>query len=144
MLDFSAFQHSPAFNKDNYDLGHTVEIELLPVLQSFFNDPMIQLCPEGYTFDYAGIDKLIELKSRSYTKDHFSDTMIGVNKIESARHHYITKNSNVYFVFKFLDGTYYWKYDPATILRKHPAVYGVHYFIPVEELCLIDISGSIL
>ena len=93
------------FNKD-YNIGLKYEIALLPILKSFFNDITIHQLDRFNTFDYKGENKYIELKVRNCSHNKYETTMMGLNKIEKAR--FIKEE--VFFVFKFTDGLYYYKF----------------------------------
>ena len=130
--NFENFKNSVKFNKERYDLGIKAEIEQLTTLQQFFKDDTIIPLPEGSHFDFEGNNLLIELKSRRCNRLTFCDTAIGVQKILYAKE----CHENVYFVFQFNNGLYYWKYDPTVELRMGViSSSGIpHWFIPVEKL----------
>jgi hypothetical protein len=125
---FETFRNSDKFNKENYEFGVKQEIELLRSLQFHFHDNSIERLPEGHSFDYQGKNKIIELKTRRYEKSDFYDTAINLSKIEFSRN---MTEKDVYFVFKFTDGVYFWKYDKTIKLRKGYLFGKEHYFIPV-------------
>jgi hypothetical protein len=60
-------------------------------------------------FDYNNRAKTIyvELKSRRIRHDEYSTALIGLNKIEAC----INPDVDYYFVYNYLDGIYYIKYD---------------------------------
>ena len=133
--NFENIKKSVRFNKDLYEYGREQERKVIDTLKVFFNDVGIIDLPEGYTFDFIGNNKLIELKSRQNNRLQYSDTAIGMNKIKEAKNY----TGEVFFVFKFLDGLYYWKYDPMVKLRKGYINITLHYFIPVDALMPIII-----
>ena len=94
------------FKKD-YTFGIQKEIELLPKLKTFFNDDSIIQLDKKNIFDFKGNNKYIELKSRNCNYDKYPKTMIGYNKIKKASE----INEDVYYIFNFIDGIYYFKYD---------------------------------
>jgi hypothetical protein len=104
------------FKKD-YEFGKQNEINLLCHLQKYFNDDKIELLENYSTFDYKGTNKFIELKSRNNTYSKYSSTMIGTNKIKDAAI-YHNNGYDVFFIFNFTDGIYYWKYTPNNNLIK--------------------------
>ena len=130
--NFENFKNSVKFNKERYDLGIKAEKEQLTTLRQFFKDYTILALPDGSHFDFVGNDLLIELKSRRCNRLTYSDTAIGVQKILYAKQ----CHENVYFVFQFNNGLYYWKYDPTVELRMGViSTSGIpHWFIPVEKL----------
>ena len=105
--------------KVDLSFGYSSEINLLDTFKRFFNDETLERSKDTSSiFDYEGDNILIELKTRTNTKDKYPDTMIGLNKIKKANT-LMKKNLElqVYFVFAFTDGLYYWKYDPKVNLR---------------------------
>ena len=125
------------FKKD-YSFGLQKEVELLPILRKFFNDDTIIQLDRHNVFDYKGDNKYIELKSRNSNYNRYQTTMIGYNKIKKA----LELNEDVYFVFNFRDGLYYYKFDRDKELeikqggrfdRGIPEIKD-YYFIPIEIL----------
>ena len=64
-----------------------------------------------FVFDYVSNECYVELKSRRNKLNTYPDTMVGVNKLDYAE----TADRPVYFVFSFIDGLYYWKYNKEDI-----------------------------
>jgi hypothetical protein len=64
-----------------------------------------------FVFDYVSPECYVELKSRRNKLNTYPDTMVGKNKIDFAE----TADRPVYFVFSFIDGMYYWKYNQEDI-----------------------------
>ena len=125
------------FKKD-YTFGIKKEIELLPRIRTFFNDETITQLDRLNVFDYKGDNKYIELKSRNNNYNKYPTTMIGYNKIKKA----LELNEDVYFIFNFTDGLYYYKFDRDKELeikhggrrdRGRPEIKD-YYFIPIEIL----------
>ena len=135
-FNFETFRKTKNFNNETYDLGIKIEKELLPILKTYFKDPLIHSLPEGDVFDFKGERKVIELKSRTNFSYSFKDTAIGLNKIRAAR----KAGCDVYFVFKFVDQIMYWKYDPSVVLREGLVFNVSHCFIPVIILTRIYIT----
>ena len=94
------------FLKD-FEFGNLRELEVLPILKTFFNDDTIIKLDKHNVFDFKGDNKYIELKSRHNRYNKYPTTMIGLNKIMKAS----TLDEYVYFFFCFDDGLYYWLYD---------------------------------
>ena len=124
-------------------VGIASEVNHLNILKTFFNDGTLERTKDKFEFDYIGVDILIELKTRTNSKDKYEDTMIGSNKIKKAKK-LMKENTKlvVYFVFAFTDGLYYWKYDPLFNLktqiggrndRGRPEM-KLYAYIPVVEL----------
>lgn len=139
MLNFETFRKTDKFNEKNYQFGVTQEIKLLNTLRIFFRDNAIQRLPEGNAFDYFGNNKIIELKTRRYKRLAFKDTCIPKNKIDYAN--YMTEK-DVFFIFNFIDGIYFWKYDRKLELRRDFIFDKEHLFIPV--VLLKKISDTII
>jgi len=125
------------FKKD-YSFGVQKEVELLPILRKFFSDETIIQLDRHNIFDYKGDNKYIELKSRNNSYNKYPTTMIGYNKIKKA----LEVDEEVYFVFNFTDGVYYYQFDRDKELeikqagrndRGRPEIKD-YYFIPIEIL----------
>jgi len=97
--------------ESEYEIGHKVEVELEKLMFDTFG--VIRNQNKYAAFDYESNDALVELKNRRCFSYSFKDLMMNHSKIELAK---IT-NKHCYFVFKFIDGIYYWKYDPNVELR---------------------------
>ena len=95
----------------DFELGSQSEINLLKVIQIFFDDISIVRSLDRYAnFDYTNNrDILIELKTRSNQYNKYEDTLINVVKINKAK--LLCKTQNIYFFFYFIDGLYFWKYN---------------------------------
>ena len=93
--------------KEDYMFGLKKEIELLPTIRKFFNDETIIKLDDYNIFDFKGDNKYIELKSRNCNYNKYPTTMIGYNKIKKA----LELNEDIYFIFNFTDGIYYFKFD---------------------------------
>ena len=128
-------KNSPKFNKVRYELGRVAEMEVIGTLQEYFADSSICELPEGNQFYFQGSNKKFEIKSRSVYRLTYDDTAIGVGKIQTSK--LMFGIEDLYYVFKFVNGLFYWKYDPATDLRLC-SLHGIqHYFIPVLNLIKI-------
>lgn len=53
---------------------------------------------------------VVEVKSRTIKHNTYNTVMMGWNKYIKARQ-YITREYNVYFVFEYIDGIYFYKYN---------------------------------
>jgi hypothetical protein len=96
------------FNSD-YLVGRASEEKYLPSLQKALNDNSLTHTKyKSDIFDYKGENKYAELKTRTFEKNKYPDTMVGLNKIEYAKQN---PDTEFYFVFAFTDGLYYWKYN---------------------------------
>jgi len=127
------------FKKVNdYNFGINKEIQLLPTIRDYLKDNTIYKLENSNAFDFKGDNKYIELKSRNNNYNRYQTTMIGYNKIKKA----LELNEDVYFVFNFTDGLYYYKFDRDKELeikqggrfdRGIPEIKD-YYFIPIEIL----------
>ena len=127
------------FKKINdYNYGINKELQLLPTIKQFLNDNTIYKLENSNEFDFKGDNKYIELKSRNNNYNKYPTTMIGYNKIKKA----LELNEDVYFIFNFTDGIYYYKFDRDKELeikqggrrdRGRPEIKD-YYFIPIEIL----------
>ena len=97
--------------QSEYKFGNKAEIELEKLMFDTFG--VIRNQNKYEVFDYESNTTLVELKTRRCYSYSFKDIMMNHSKIELAR---IT-TKNCYFVFKFVDGIYYWKYDKEVELR---------------------------
>ena len=94
-----------------YSYGHASEIQLADLMLKTFD--VIPSKKKYAIFDYEGESALVELKTRRIKSTDYDDYMIGGNKLDYA----LTSEKKAYFVYKFLDGVFYWQYDPSVYLR---------------------------
>lgn len=129
---FKVFRETQNFDSKNYKFGFESEQKLIEKLSSFFSDDIEHL-PEGDSYDFYSqkIKSFFELKTRRCPKNQYIDTTISKRKIDNI----ISNNDHdYYFIFKFTDGLFYWKYDKAVFLREF-YIHGVnHVFIPMNTL----------
>ena len=127
------------FLKD-YNFGLQKEVEILEIIKKYFNDDTIIKLNNYNVFDFKGLS-YYELKSRNNEYNKYSSTMIGNNKIIKANQ----LTEDVYFLFSFTDGLYYWKFNKNYKLeikkggRKDRGIfeYSDYAFIPIEILIKI-------
>jgi hypothetical protein len=87
--------------------GHKNELILKDVIESFFNVQLFQT-DAYHPFDFRDGSKIFyEVKTRNVKHDKYPTTMVGQNKIEAAN----LSDRDVYFIFGFTDGNYYFKYN---------------------------------
>ena len=90
------------------NFGKTSEIELFDKLKEKFGNDLVHSTDKYSRYDYYSDNCIVELKTRRVYKNTYSTTMIGLNKFDEC----LSNNEkDYYFVFKFYDGTYYWKFD---------------------------------
>lgn len=97
--------------QSEYEIGHKVEIELEQLMLNTFG--VIRNQNKYAVFDYESDDSIVELKNRRCFSYSFKDIMMNHSKIDFAK----TTTKHCYFVFKFIDGVYFWKYDKDVELR---------------------------
>lgn len=97
--------------ESEYEIGHRVEIELEKLMFDTFG--VMRNQNKYAVYDYESNLALVELKNRRCFSYSFKDIMMNHSKIDLAE----KTNKDVYFVFKFIDGIYYWKYDKDIELR---------------------------
>jgi len=138
-----SLQMSRTFETD-YAVGTQSEDALLAVFRQEIPD--LQKIKNPYAlFDYEGSTTYVELKTRTFAKDKYPTTMIGLNKVKAAER---TPHKTYYFAFKFTDGLYWIKYDKdlfATFEIKRGGRYdrgrpetAEYCYIPIEHLCPIQ------
>ncbi len=130
-----------SIKKLDLEKGRKEEQRVKPILETHFN-LILKQTEKNCVVDFEDENNIFELKSRNNEYSKYPDTMIGTNKIEYAK----KTSKNVYFVFAFTDGLYYWKYDPELILiekvsgRKDRGrfEYKPYSYIPISWLTQIN------
>ena len=126
----------------DYNFGLQCENNIINTLQNYFNDDSITKLNRYSTFDFKGNQKYIELKTRRVNYSKYPTTMTGYNKIMKA----LEINEDVYFIFNFTDGIYYYKFDKEYELeikkggrfdRGRPEI-NDYVYLPIELLIKID------
>jgi hypothetical protein len=95
---------------NDLDFGMKKEISELDKIRNRFSNSL-KPTKNFFVFDYVSKDCYVELKSRRNKLNTYPDTMVGKNKMEYAE----SADRPVYFVFSFIDGLYYWKYNKEDI-----------------------------
>jgi hypothetical protein len=132
--------------KVDFTFGKQSEEEVLPIIRKYFNDDTIQHTTDKFCkFDYFGDNTLFELKSRNLRYNTYKTTLIGLDKTINNN-----KDNTVIFLFKFVDGLYFIKYekkvfdafeikkfvrDPRSGYNDKPKLY---LYIPIENLIKIE------
>jgi len=86
--------------------GRTKEISEIVKIRKRFSQSL-KPTNNFFVYDYVSKDCYVELKSRRNYLNTYSTTIVGKNKMDYAE----TSDRPVYFVFSFIDGLYYWKYN---------------------------------
>lgn len=97
--------------KSEYKFGAAAEVELEKLMFDTFG--VIRNQNKYAVYDYESNSALVELKNRRCFSHSFKDIMMNHSKIDLAK----VTNKDCYFVFKFIDGIYFWKYDKDIELR---------------------------
>lgn len=106
-IDTVSTENENDSKRKDIEYGLEKEIEHLETLRDIFCKKLNKTNDKWFVFDYSCEDCYVELKSRRCNHDKYTDTMIGLNKIN-----YCCKSKKpVYFCFNFEDGLYYWKYN---------------------------------
>ena len=95
---------------NDLDFGMKKEISEIEKIRSKFSKTL-KPTNNFFVFDYVSSECYVELKSRRNKLNTYPDTMVGVNKLDYAK----IADRPVYFVFSFIDGLYYWKYNQDDI-----------------------------
>jgi len=130
-----------SFFKD-YQFGISKEFEILPMISKYFKSNIIRSKEKFNKYDYYDFTCKYELKSRNNKYDTYPTTLIAVDKVI---------NDDLIFLFNFIDGLYYIKYDETLFntFEKKPFVRNKrdgyndiekeYFFIPIEKLTKIEI-----
>ena len=120
--------------------GDENEIQYLDILKSQFGEDVTKIKNKYSTFDFTSESYIYELKSRRNTKNKYPTTMIGLNKLESAK----KQNKTVIFIFDFTDKKCYWKYNEKEFKKCNVQVGGrcdrgyvessMYVYIPIDLL----------
>ena len=93
-----------------YSIAQKKEEEILPLLKKHFGETVEPLNNRYHPFDFSNEKFLIELKCRNVKASTYPTTIVGMNKIEFLKRKGNECKTGI-FVFKFLDGTYFWKFN---------------------------------
>ena len=125
-------------------LGNLNEDYIQDILCEHFQIPDLVKLDKFHPFDFKSSDtgEWFEVKSRRFNYNKYNTTMIGYNKVD-----YIRKYSmkNVYFIFVFDDGNYYYKFNSDDKFEtsiggrcdRGISEYKKYYYIPIERLIKI-------
>lgn len=124
-------------------MGMENEFYIYKVICAHFNFPMLMKLSKFHPFDYCWNNIWFEIKSRRFNHDKYNTTMVGYNKIEYVRRNKLT---DVYFVFVFEDGDYYYKFNPDdkfdTFIGgrndRNKAEYKKYYYIPITKFIKLE------
>jgi hypothetical protein len=135
------------FYEDEYLFGLKKETELKDIIQIYFNTTELRKLSKFHPFDYKTSNCFFEIKTRRTRLNDFPTTLIGYNKFVFAEA--LQNFENCYFIFQFIDGLYYYKYEKNDInIYEQKHIYRrdrnettskYHMLIPNEKLTKIDI-----
>jgi hypothetical protein len=129
---------------EDINFGDLNEKKSEQYIKEYFKQESLIKLPKNHQFDYAGSDSFFEIKSRRNLSKKYPTTMIGYNKIELAMK---TNDKDVYFIFEFIDGSYYYKFnkDDEHIIKKGGRSdrgrfeYKLYCFISIDKLIKIEL-----
>jgi hypothetical protein len=116
------------------------EIKLKPIIEKYFNLELIHT--ERYDiFDFYDDNNYFELKCRNCNSNKYNDLMMNVNKWNKGID-YLNFNKNVYYVFEFFDGLFYYKQDINDDFRMKKYLGKYYIYIPNEKLTKIIVNNN--
>jgi hypothetical protein len=116
------------------------EIKLKPIIEKYFNLELIHT--ERYDiFDFYDDNNYFELKCRNCNSNKYNDLMMNVNKWNKGID-YLNFNKNVYYVFDFHDGLFYYKQDINDDFRMKKYLGKYYIYIPNEKLTKIIVNNN--
>lgn len=90
--------------EDDFKFGEKCELELLNLLQNYFNDKNLKITDRYNKFDLSSNKNNIEIKSRKFTANKYKTTLVPYNKC------LLIGNKKTYIVINFIDSVYYIEY----------------------------------
>ena len=112
------------------------EIKLKPIIEKYFNLHLIHT--DRYDiFDFYDDNNYFELKCRNCNSNKYEDLMMNCNKWNKGID-YINFNKNVYYIFEFFDGLFYYKQDINDDFRMNKYLGKYYIYIPNEKLTKIN------
>jgi hypothetical protein len=130
-----------SYNKIELDSYLKSELDLLPKLQEYFNKDIQHIKTKYSPYDYKDDNTYYELKTRNNCLNEYPTTMIGYDKIN--------KDKETIFLFKYIDGLYYIKYNKDNFKDYNLKLFRrtdrgckeklkYYIYIPIEDLIKID------
>ena len=116
------------------------EIKVKPILEKHFNLELTHT--ERYdVFDFYDDNNFFELKCRNCNSNKYKDLMMNVNKWNKGID-YINFTKNVYYVFEFHNGLFYYKQDINDDFRMNKYLGKYYIYIPNEKLTKIIVNNN--
>lgn len=140
--------------KQDIKIGIQSEDEVIHHLEKIIGCPLTKTANQYDSMDFKGDKGYVELKTRLWTPygqkvnhDTYPTTIVSQHKIIDAKK-IVESGGEVYFVFRFADGLYYWCYCQNDFEIRDQYRYrdgqqhncGKHIHIPITEL--LYFSGS--
>ena len=128
--------------KIDEDFGTLNEMKAEEYIPLYFKQTTLKKLSKFNKFDFEGDTALFEIKTRRNKLADYPTTMVGYNKILQAQ----KCEKDVFFIFQFTDGNYYYKYNRCEIFEiKKGGRYdrgkpesNYYYYIPIEKLIKIN------
>jgi hypothetical protein len=128
--------------EQDLEIGQLNELYIQDILCSHFKLPYLNQTTFFHPMDFYCDGVYFEVKSRRNTHDKYDTTMIGYNKIQWIKDKNI---KDVYFVFIFTDGNFYYKYNPEDNFEittggrwdRGKVEKKLYYYIPTNKLTKI-------
>jgi hypothetical protein len=93
---------------EDIEYGRMSELAVLPLINKHFNDDAVASSEIYSTQDFFSQNAVYELKSRKIVHNLYPTALIGANKAVLKKD---DREKSLYFVFSYLDGLFYIKYD---------------------------------
>ena len=125
------------FNEDK-KFGDNSENNIIDCIEKHFDTKITKTYDYYDLMDFYDDDNYYEIKSRRNKYNQYPTTMIGYNKIL-----YSQKSiKDVYFIFSFTDGNYFYKYDKNDNFNinmggrddRRKEEFKKYFYIPIENL----------
>ena len=124
----------------NYLISLDNEIKIKPIIEKYFNLELTHT--DRYDiFDFYNDNNYFELKCRNCLSYKYNDLMMNVNKWNKGID-YINFKKNVYYIFEFYDGLFYYKQDINDEFRMNKYLGKYYIYIPNEKLTKIMIKNN--
>lgn len=132
------------YTDKDYAVGQQNELKNFKLMCENF-DNELKHTSRFSLFDYESENTVVELKTRKCMSNTYPTTIVGTNKFDKLNSGDDIRSA--YFVFEFIDGIYYWKYDKGQLDTFEMREYcrtdrgrferRMHYSIPIKHLVKI-------
>ena len=125
------------FNEDKI-YGDNSEKNIIDCIEKYFDTEITKTTDYYHLMDFYDDNNYYEIKSRRNKYNQYPTTMIGYNKILYAQ----KSNNDVSFIFSFIDGNYYCKYNKWDKFNinmggrddRGKEEFKKYFYIPIENL----------